>query len=133
MILFFEVEGVDVIAQQFFARFRAKLSQPFNLLSFPYSRTLLKQDGDFFAFALDIAWFPFYWFGLLGLIACLFFRLGFGWFILPGIMTLLFVFWSPWLYFILFKRGLVKAGFLGKVKKLSAEDYFWRVIYHGSD
>ena len=141
MILFFEIlpGGVDCAwvedllrSDDFFDRFREKLKIPFNLLSFPYSKTLLQNVDEDFVFLLDIAWFPFYWIGLVGLMACVFFNLGLAWFIMPGIMTLLYLFWSPSFYLLLFRKGLRKAGFKGKVKRLKAEEFIWR-IHNGPD
>lgn len=136
MILFFDLSDMVIkdrdVSEEFFSRFRAKLKSPFNLLSFPYSKTLLERSGDVYAFLLDIAWFPFYWIGLLGLLTCFVLGLGFGWFILPGIMSVLYLFWSPSLYLFLFKQGLMKAGFKGKVKRLKSEEFIWR-LHHGSD
>jgi hypothetical protein len=112
------------VSREFFNRFKAKLTTPFNLLSSPFSKKLLYTGGaGFYAFFLDIAWLRFYWLGLVLLATCFVLRAPVGWFIIPGIMTLMYVFWSPSLYLLLFKLGLRKAGFKGKVKRLGVEAF----------
>jgi hypothetical protein len=120
-------------ALDFFSRFRAKLDKtPFNLLNSPYSKKQLFNAEMSYAFLLEIAWFKFYWLGLFLMFSFWILKLGLGWFIIPGIMALMGVFWCPWLYLLLFKRGLRKAGYKGKVRKLCAEAFFERSI-HGTD
>lgn len=47
---------------------------------------------------------------------------GFSWWITPGVViTLLGVFWTPEFYYIMFRLGLKKAGYKGKVKRLRNE------------
>jgi hypothetical protein len=122
-------------ADEFFGKFRAKLGMtPFNLLNSPYSKKqLFNVDVKTYAFQLEIAWFRFYWLGLVLMFSFWILELGFGWFIIPGVMTLMGVFWCPWLYLFLFKRGLRKAGFRGRVRKLCAEAFFERIWSDGSD
>jgi small-conductance mechanosensitive channel len=132
MILFFELEPSEPksleIAFDFFDKFRARLEVPFNLLNSPYNKKLLFECDSYYAFLLDIAWFQVYYVGFLALIACIIFGLAWGWYVLPVIMSLLFVFWNPWLYLLMFRLALRKAGFKGKVRKLSAEGFCEKVL-----
>lgn len=134
MILFFEliakVEGDDVKAQDFFDRFRAKLGIPFNLLNSPFNRKRLFCDAHtkVYAFLLDIAWFKFYWLGLVLFFSFLLLKLRLGWFILPVIMMSMVVFWMPEFYLFLFRRGLRKAGYEGKVRRLNVEEFCEEVL-----
>jgi hypothetical protein len=137
LILFFELEpsGVDCArvedlerADDFFNRFRRKLLTPFNLFNSPYSRKELYQERNLYCFLLEMAWFPFHYFGVGLLFACFLFNASIWWFVLPFFMTLIGVFWSPWVYLFMFKRGLRQAGFKGKVKGISSESFMSRVI-----
>jgi len=70
-------------------------------------------------FNLEIAWPPLYLIGFLGIVAAWYFHLGLGWFVLPVIMSSLVLFWIPGFYILMFRLGLKKAGYKGKIKRIS--------------
>jgi hypothetical protein len=122
-------DPLDPAVKVFFEKFQVKCLESFNLFSSPFNNKVLHIDSGMAVFKLDIAWPPLYLFGVLGVVAAAFFGLGWGWFVLPVIMCCLGLFWIPAFYVLMFKLGLKKAGYKGKVKMVSANDFVCWILW----
>lgn len=113
----------------FFDKFKLKCEESFNLFSSPFNNKELYLKDGMGVFKLDMAWPPLHLFGLLGVFAAAFFGLAWGWFVLPLIMCFLGLFWIPGFYVLMFRLGLKKAGYKGKIKKVSANDFVSWILW----
>lgn len=121
MIVCFQLNDPDDFqAKLFFERFKQKCDEPFNLFKSPFNKKRLWWNLDGHGvFNLEISWPPLHLMGLLGIAAAWFFGLAWGWFIIPVIMSSLSLFWIPGFYILMFRLGLKKAGYKGKVRMMS--------------
>ena len=79
---------------------------------------------------LQILFFKIWYLGLIFMIGSLVWNKGtIGWSIIPGlILTLPIVLWLSDFNFLLLKAGLKKAGYKGKVKRVSLDEAMYRVL-----
>lgn len=131
MVCFRLDRAADLSAITFFERVRQKCDEPFNLFKSPFNKNRIwfDQAVGLGVFNLEISWPPLYLIGFLGIAASWYFHLRPGWFILPVIMSSLVLFWIPAFYILMFRLGLKKAGYKGKVKRIGLADVLVEILW----
>jgi hypothetical protein len=108
----------DAAAIKFLDSFKVRLVQPFDIFKFPFTGWLY-HNNNLIVFNLDIGFPPFWLVGFVGFIVCASFNLNWLAWLLSGLIASVGLFWIPYLYLILFRIGLRKAGYKGKVSYVS--------------
>lgn len=124
MILCFRLSNQDAASDLFFKDFYKKCKDPYDLFKTPFNnKRILIDDEGFGMFRMDIGWFPFHYYGLMGIVVSSVLGLSWGWFVLPVFMSLLGIFWCPLFYLLMFKISLLRAKSKASIKWVSASSF----------